>query len=86
MALLSDKILQLMTYEAQLKTLKKEIVLQHLTLSASTGQRVFEDILKEEIQLYELIWTKYNELFENILQDTRKMVEEYHELKHLFHI
>jgi hypothetical protein len=85
MTTLSDKIIQLMAYEVELKTLKKEIVLQHLTLSASSGQRASEDILKEKVQQYESISAKYNELFENVLQGTHKMVEEYHELKHLFH-
>jgi hypothetical protein len=50
MAVLSNKIIQLMTYEAQLKALKKEVVLQHLTLSGSSEQRAYEDICKEKIQ------------------------------------
>ena len=67
-----------MTYEVQLKALKKGIVLQHLTQSGSS-ERNIRNVLKDEIQQYELVSTRYNELFENILKDTNKMVEEYYE-------
>jgi hypothetical protein len=83
MAVLSNKIIQLMAYETQLKTLKEEIVLQHLTSSKSPIQEASGDVLREKIQQYELVSAKYNELFQNILLDTHKMAEEYHELKNL---
>lgn len=68
-----------MTYESQLKVLKEEIVLQHISL-ADTPE-VYNHILEEQLREYELISTKYDELFEDILPDMNRMTEEYQEVR-----
>ncbi|MFA6060830.1 MAG: hypothetical protein WC756_21715 [Taibaiella sp.] len=83
---LSGKILQLMTYESQLKVLKKEIVIQHTALADTPEVYIPNPILEEQLMEYELISTKYDDLFEAILPDMNRMTEEYQEVRklHLF--
>jgi GTPase involved in cell partitioning and DNA repair len=81
MSVLSDKIIQLITYEEQLKTLKKEIVLQYIALADTPEVYIHNHILEEQLKEYELISTKYHELFEDILPDMNRMTEEYQEVR-----
>jgi hypothetical protein len=81
MTTLSDKIIQLMAYESQLKTLKEEIVIQHIALLNTPEVYIQNHILEERLKVYELISAKYNDLFEDILPDMNRMTEEYQEVR-----
>jgi hypothetical protein len=70
-----------MTYESQLKALKTAVATQHRALVDTPEMYIHNPILEERLREYELISTKYNDLFEGILPDLDKMSEEYQEVK-----
>jgi hypothetical protein len=81
MSALSRKILQLMTYESQLKTLKIGVATQQVALVDTPEMYIQNPVLEERLKEYELISAKYNDLYEDILPDMNKMSEEYLEAK-----
>ncbi len=82
MSNLSRKILQLMSLEAQLEKLKKEIVEKHQDVITETDQGEVASVqLKRYMSEYEQISGKYNELFAQILDESVKMKEEYISLR-----
>lgn len=70
-----------MAYESQLKELKAEIVSQNITLLSEPEHYILKDTLKKNMEEYELISSKYGDLFEEILKDSAKMKEEYQDIK-----
>jgi DNA repair ATPase RecN len=72
-----------MSYESQLENLKKEIVARHEEVLKGTkhGPENFPALLKDKMEEYESVSEKYNELFNDILQDSVRMKEEYAGLK-----
>lgn len=70
-----------MTYESQLKTLKTEITTQYMAQVDTPELYIHSPVLEARLKEYELIFAKYNDLFEDLLPDMNKMMEEYQEAR-----